>query len=186
MRFSCFAVLSGLAALVVVNALPADNLQRRVPSEDMIICPEIACPMIACRYPTRPTECGFLGWNEIQTLGLLDGPGSECQICFSTTPHAAPKGSFRGRATSESQVEFTDPADIQVEPGGKTDAEQNGSVALESADTQANGEAVRTHQDVQDVGESAKARRDASIEGESGSASVGRHQEKRSHDIMLY
>ena len=34
MRFSFFAVLSGLAALAVVSALPAENLQRDVPSED--------------------------------------------------------------------------------------------------------------------------------------------------------
>ena len=35
-----------------------------------------------------------------------------------------------------------DPAHIQVEPGGETDAERNGSIALESADVQANGEVV--------------------------------------------
>ena len=34
MRFSFFAVLSGLAALAVVSALPAENLQRDVSSED--------------------------------------------------------------------------------------------------------------------------------------------------------
>ena len=34
MRFSFFAVLSGLAALTVVNALPAENLQRDGPFED--------------------------------------------------------------------------------------------------------------------------------------------------------
>ena len=34
MRFSFFAVLSGLVTLVVVNALPAENLQRDVPSEE--------------------------------------------------------------------------------------------------------------------------------------------------------
>ena len=35
MRFSFFAVLSGLAALAVVSALPAENLQRDVPSKDI-------------------------------------------------------------------------------------------------------------------------------------------------------
>ena len=35
MRFSLFAVLSGLAALAVVSAMPAANLQRDVPSEDV-------------------------------------------------------------------------------------------------------------------------------------------------------
>ena len=37
MRFSFFAVLSGLAALTVVNALPADNLQARNPSEGVSV-----------------------------------------------------------------------------------------------------------------------------------------------------
>ena len=35
MRFSFFAVLSGLATLAVVNALPAENLQRGAPSKDI-------------------------------------------------------------------------------------------------------------------------------------------------------
>ena len=34
MRFSLFAVLSGLAALAAVSALPADTLQRDAPPED--------------------------------------------------------------------------------------------------------------------------------------------------------
>ena len=33
MRFSFFAVLSGLTALAVVNAFPDENLQARDPSE---------------------------------------------------------------------------------------------------------------------------------------------------------
>ncbi|KAF8555496.1 hypothetical protein OG21DRAFT_1507652 [Imleria badia] len=53
MRCSLFAVLSGLGALAVVNALPAENLQRSVPSED-IICPEYR-PFCECGYlPGRP------------------------------------------------------------------------------------------------------------------------------------
>ena len=32
MHFSLFAILSGLAALAVVGALPAENLQRGAPS----------------------------------------------------------------------------------------------------------------------------------------------------------
>ena len=35
MRFSFFAVLPGLAALAVVNALPTGNLQTNVLSEDV-------------------------------------------------------------------------------------------------------------------------------------------------------
>ena len=35
MRFSLFAVLSGLAALTVANPLPAENVQRDAPSEDV-------------------------------------------------------------------------------------------------------------------------------------------------------
>ncbi|KAF8137389.1 hypothetical protein EV363DRAFT_1156586 [Boletus edulis] len=35
MRFSLFAVLSGLAALAVVSALPSGNLQPEVPSGDV-------------------------------------------------------------------------------------------------------------------------------------------------------
>ena len=34
MRFSFFAALSALAALAIVNGLPAENLQRDVPSEE--------------------------------------------------------------------------------------------------------------------------------------------------------
>ena len=37
MRFSLFAVLSGLAALTVANALPAENVQRDAPSEDVSV-----------------------------------------------------------------------------------------------------------------------------------------------------
>ena len=40
------------------------------------------------------------------------------------------------------QVESTEPADIQVEPGGGTDAERNGSVAHESADAGVDGGVV--------------------------------------------
>ena len=43
MRFSFFAVLSGLAALAVVSALPAENLQRDVPSEDINCSGESDC-----------------------------------------------------------------------------------------------------------------------------------------------
>ncbi|KAF8556035.1 hypothetical protein OG21DRAFT_1506982 [Imleria badia] len=35
MRYSLFAVLSGLAALGVITAFPAENLQARVPSGDV-------------------------------------------------------------------------------------------------------------------------------------------------------
>ena len=49
------------------------------------------------------------------------------------------------------QVESTDPANIQVEPGGETDAERNGSVAHESADAGVDGEVVGMRRDVQDV-----------------------------------
>ena len=41
MRFSLFAILSSLAALTVVSALPAENLQRDVP-------PEVNVPTSAC------------------------------------------------------------------------------------------------------------------------------------------
>ena len=40
------------------------------------------------------------------------------------------------------QVESTEPADVQVEPGGETDAEQKGSIMLESTDTGINGEVI--------------------------------------------
>jgi hypothetical protein len=42
MRFSLFAILSGLAALAVVSALPVENLQRDVPFEDVSV-PEGPC-----------------------------------------------------------------------------------------------------------------------------------------------
>ena len=38
MRFNLFAVLSGLAALAIVNALPAENLQRGTPEPDRNVC----------------------------------------------------------------------------------------------------------------------------------------------------
>ena len=74
MRFSFFALLSCLALLASGGALPADNLQRGVPFDDVIVCPAIVCkadfhvnkprpftvptgPMIACRYPTRTIDC---------------------------------------------------------------------------------------------------------------------------------
>ena len=43
MRFSLFAVLSGLAALAVVNALPVESLPRNVPSEDTNCSGESDC-----------------------------------------------------------------------------------------------------------------------------------------------
>ena len=43
MRFSLFTVLSGLAALAVVSALPAENLQRDVPFEDTNCSGESDC-----------------------------------------------------------------------------------------------------------------------------------------------
>ncbi|KAF8555502.1 hypothetical protein OG21DRAFT_1507663, partial [Imleria badia] len=38
MRFSFYSVLSGLAALAVVNALPSENLQRR---DTLYVCPPV-------------------------------------------------------------------------------------------------------------------------------------------------
>ena len=43
MRFSFFAVFSCLAALAVVSALPAENLQRDVPFEDTNCSGESDC-----------------------------------------------------------------------------------------------------------------------------------------------
>ena len=67
-------------------------------------------------------------------------------------------------------VESTEPADIQVEPGGETDAERNGSVAHESADAGVDGEVVGMCQDVQDEAERSRTRRGDPIEGERPSA----------------
>ncbi|KAF8556025.1 hypothetical protein OG21DRAFT_1506962 [Imleria badia] len=59
MRFSSFAVFSGLAALVVVNALPVENLQAGVPSvtcvgECLFVCPSSPpCPFGSY----RPDPC---------------------------------------------------------------------------------------------------------------------------------
>lgn len=53
MRFSLIAVLSGLAALSIVSALPAENLQRGVPSVDVSepvqdgCCKAVSWPVIA-------------------------------------------------------------------------------------------------------------------------------------------
>ncbi|KAF8552602.1 hypothetical protein OG21DRAFT_1511242 [Imleria badia] len=66
----------------------------------------------------------------------------------------------------ETQVESTDPAGAQVEPGGETDAKRNGSIALERADAQANGEVVGTPQEIEDMRKNAETRRDTLIEGE--------------------
>ncbi|KAF8555489.1 hypothetical protein OG21DRAFT_1483841 [Imleria badia] len=51
MRFSFFAFLSGLAALAVGNALPAENLERGAPSDDMCECIRL-CPL-----PLKPAGC---------------------------------------------------------------------------------------------------------------------------------
>ncbi|KAF8438207.1 hypothetical protein L210DRAFT_3647187 [Boletus edulis BED1] len=55
MRFSLFAVLSGLAALAVVSALPSGNLQPEVPSGD------VNRPAQDCDFfdvITNPFSCG--------------------------------------------------------------------------------------------------------------------------------
>ncbi|KAF8551872.1 hypothetical protein OG21DRAFT_1486639 [Imleria badia] len=43
MSFSFFTILSGLAMLVVVNTLPAENSQSTAPSEDVAKEPTPAC-----------------------------------------------------------------------------------------------------------------------------------------------
>ena len=68
------------------------------------------------------------------------------------------------------QVESTEPADIQVEPGGETDAERKGSATLESADADTDEEAVGMHRDVQDEAERSRTRRGDPTEGERPSA----------------
>ena len=70
------------------------------------------------------------------------------------------------------QVEFTDPANVQVEPGSETDAERIGSVVHEHADAGVDGEAVGMCQDVQDAAERSRTRRGDLIEGERLSASA--------------
>ncbi|KAF8556029.1 hypothetical protein OG21DRAFT_1506968 [Imleria badia] len=64
MRFSLFAVLSGLAVLGVVNALPADNLQARA---DVPIC----------NCPNDPTTCnpGFSHQKQCVVGGCC------CTVC---------------------------------------------------------------------------------------------------------
>ncbi|KAF8414799.1 hypothetical protein L210DRAFT_3640140 [Boletus edulis BED1] len=47
MRFSLFAVLSGLAALAVVSALPSANLQPEVPSAGDVNKPSQDCDLFA-------------------------------------------------------------------------------------------------------------------------------------------
>ena len=50
MRFSFFAVLSGLAALAVVKAFPAENLQPDVLSEEVSESNEELC--LTCKSPS--------------------------------------------------------------------------------------------------------------------------------------
>jgi hypothetical protein len=55
-------------------------------------------------------------------------------------------------------VETREPKDVQVEPGGETEAERNGCATLESADTEIDGRVVGTCRDVQVEVESARMR----------------------------
>ncbi|KAF8555492.1 hypothetical protein OG21DRAFT_1507644 [Imleria badia] len=62
MRFSFFAILSGLAALVVVNASPAANVERSVSSGVICDCLRVCRPgvVISCcggeKCPPPPPE----------------------------------------------------------------------------------------------------------------------------------
>ena len=56
MRFSFFAVLSGLAALAVVKAFPAENLQPDVLSEEVSESNEELC--LTCKSPVMSARNG--------------------------------------------------------------------------------------------------------------------------------
>ena len=71
---------------------------------------------------------------------------------------------------NEPQVELRDPTGIQVEPGGETSVEQDGSVAHEDADARADGMAEEANGGVQDEAERLATCQNALIEGERGSA----------------
>ena len=65
------------------------------------------------------------------------------------------------------QVGSTEPADVQVEPGGsETATKRNGSVAHESADAGIDGEVVGASRDVQYEAERQRTRRGDAIKGE--------------------
>ncbi|KAF8556030.1 hypothetical protein OG21DRAFT_1506973 [Imleria badia] len=61
MRYSLFAVLSGLAALGAVTALPAENLQARFPSGDVSVLTErnihYGSPMVPATCKRLPVAC---------------------------------------------------------------------------------------------------------------------------------
>ncbi|KAF8548368.1 hypothetical protein OG21DRAFT_1489453 [Imleria badia] len=58
MRFSFFAVLSGLAALAVVNAVPAENLNLRA-DVDVSQLKTCSCDDIVCKLDIENCEVGY-------------------------------------------------------------------------------------------------------------------------------
>ena len=67
--------------------------------------------------------------------------------------------------SGELRVESRDPTGVQVEPGGETTVEPDGSVMHKRADAGANDRAEEVHGDVRVKVESARMRENASIEG---------------------
>lgn len=65
--------------------------------------------------------------------------------------------------TARHAVGLRDHADVQVEPGGETEAKRNGSVALKSADPGVDREAVGMYRDAQVELEGVRTSRNAPI-----------------------
>ena len=74
--------------------------------------------------------------------------------------------------SDEPNIEPRDPQSVQVEPGGETEAEQNGCAAHEDADAEVDGEVAGTCRDAPAEVESTETRRDAPVEGERWSATT--------------
>ena len=123
------------------------------------------------RRPTKPhdspdneVECAKVG--EVETSlskasrGVQEGPGDgddkECQP----------------RRPDEPPNEARNPADVQVEPGGETEAEQIERAAHEDAGAEVDGEVAETRRDAEVEVESAGTRRGTSVEGERWSATT--------------
>ena len=89
----------------------------------------------------------------------------------------------RVRKSGETQVESRDPTGAQVEPGGETNVEQDGSAAHEDADAMVDSMAEEAHGGVQDQAERSATCRNASIEGERGSALAQGRSTKTDEEI---
>ena len=125
------------------------------------------------RRPTKPNdspdELEVARVEEVETSlskasrGVQEGPDDDDDEGRPGVPD---------EPSDEPSVESRGPADVQVEPGGETEAERNGCVVHEDTDAAVDGEVARAYQDAEVEVESAETHREASVEAEEWSASA--------------